>query len=233
MGRTLQLYQLQSFDSDIDETNQKLSEIAAQLGESEALKQAKTTYDAAAAQLRKDQTKMQDLDLELKSLIDKITGEEKLLYSGRAISAKEAANLQEEVASLKRRQVDREEHLLNAMVEVETAEEIFAAAQTALSEVEANWKLAQADLLQAQAENRTKLIELKKRRPDVAGVVNADDMALYEKLRKKKNGHAVSLVKNGVCQRCGMTSSNSKIQLSRAETELTYCGVCGRILYAP
>lgn len=233
MGRTLQLYQLQSLDNDIDETNRNLSEIAAQLGESEALKQAKAVHEAAVVQLRKDQTKMQDLDLELKSLITKITGEEKLLYGGRAISAKEAANLQEEVASLKRRQVDREEHLLDAMVEVEATEETFAAAEATLSEVEADWKLNQADLLQARAENSAKLVELKKRRPVVAEVVSADDLTLYEKLRKKKNGHAVSLIKNGVCQRCGMTSSNNKIQLSRAEIELTYCGVCGRILYAP
>lgn len=233
MGRTLQLYQLQSLDSDIDETNKKLTEITTQLGESDALKQAKAAHDTAATELRKSQTKMQDLDLELKSLTDKISREEKLLYSGRAISAKEAANLQEEVASLKRRQEDREEHLLEAMVEVETAEETFATAQTTLSEVETNWKEDQADLLQAQTENSAKLVELKKRRPAVAGGVDANDQALYEKLRKKKNGYAVALIKNGVCQRCGMTSSNSKIQLSRTETELTYCGVCGRILYAP
>ena len=233
MGRTLQLYQLQSLDSGIDETNKKLTEIAAQLGESDALKRAKATYDAAATELRKAQTKMQDLDLELKSLTDKISREEKLLYSGRAISAKEASNLQEEVASLKRRQEDREDHLLEAMVEVETCEETFVTAQTALSEVEANWKEDQADLLQAQAENSAKLVELKKRRPAVAGVVDANDLTLYEKLRKKKNGYAVALIKNGVCQRCGMTSSNNKIQLARAETELTTCGVCGRILYAP
>ena len=72
MGRTLQLYQLQTLDSDIDQINKKLAEIAAQLGESDALKEAKAAHNVAATELRKAQTKMQDLDLERKLKVNNL-----------------------------------------------------------------------------------------------------------------------------------------------------------------
>ena len=99
MAQILQLYQLQSLDSEITQINRQLADIAAKLGESEELQQARSETEAAQTMVRGAQTRTQDLDLELKSLTGKITNQEKLLYSGKVLNAKEAANLQEEVAN--------------------------------------------------------------------------------------------------------------------------------------
>ena len=233
MARILQLYQLQTLDSEIDQIRHQLKEIAAQLGESDALQQAKTNRQTAETTLRQAQTKMQDLDLELKGLSDKISSQEKLLYSGRVLSPKEAANLQDEVAALKRWQSDREEHLLEAMVEVEDAEESVDIAVTNLADIEADWQGSQGDLLQNQTELKGKLADRKGRRPAMAAAIDKQTLATYERMRTQKAGRAVVAVKGGVCQGCGVTPSNNKLRQARAGTELMTCGACGRILYVP
>ncbi len=231
--RILQLYQLQALDSETDQIKRQLSDVLTQLGESDALKQAKATQSAAESRFRKTHATMQDLDLEVKSISEKISGQEKLLYSGRVLNAKEAANLQDEVASLKRWHTDREEHLLEAMVDFEEAEESLSAAQDDLTGVEAEWVSGQGDLVKNRDSLARKLSELKTRRPTVSAPISQADLAVYEKLRPKKAGRAVSVVKNKVCQGCGMTPSNSKLQRARSDEELMYCTVCGRILYVP
>ncbi len=233
MAQLLQLYQLQTIDSEIDQTRQQLKEIIAKLGESDALQQAKSQQQAASVALRQAQAKMQDLELELKSLTQKISGQEKLLYSGKVLSPKEAANLQEEVASLKRWQSDREEHLLEAMVNVEEAEAKQNSAASHLSEVEAGWNITQKELQENSILLKSKLTELKARRPGVVASVDPVILPVYERLRPKKAGRAVVAVKGGVCQGCGMTPSNNRLQQARAGQELVYCGACGRILYVP
>lgn len=233
MGHTLQLYQLQSLDSEIDQANQQLAEIVAKLGESETLKDARAGVEVATKDLRQAQTTMQDLDLEVKSLAEKITSEEKKLYSGTVLNAKEAANLQDEVASLKRRHIEREEHLLEAMLVVEESELALDNGQTELARIEAEWVTGQDHLKQKQSALKSKLEELMERRPTVADAVDKDALREYENLRPKKAGRAIVGVKNSVCQGCGMTLSNSRVQRARAGTELTYCSTCGRILYVP
>jgi len=231
--RIVQLYQLQLLDSEIDHVKHQLAEVAAQLGESEALKQAKTNHDATQKQHRQAQAKMQDLDLEVKGLAAKIANQEKLLYSGRVLNAKEAANLQEEVAALKRWHSEQEERLLEAMVAAEEAQAAFTTAQAQLSTTETGWRAKQEQLTQKQQELTTQLANLKKRRPDLAIKVDLADLEIYDKLRAKKGGRAVAAVKNEVCQGCGMTPSSNKVRQARTGIDLMYCSVCGRILYVP
>jgi hypothetical protein len=232
LSRVQQLYQLQSLDSEVDSINHQLAEISANLGESQALQQAKATAEATEKALRQTQTRLQDLTLEVKSLADKIAAQEKALYQGKSFRAKEAANLQDEITSLKRWHSQREELLLEAMVEAEEGEQKFAQAGQALSVTQGEWQAEQERLSQTQNALKTKLTELKAQRPVMVKAIDEDDLDEYEDLRQKKGGRAVALVKEGVCQGCGIAASSSKIQRARAGTELVYCGTCGRILYA-
>jgi len=233
LSRAQLLYQLQLLDSELDQTKRELAEIAAALGESDALKQARTEVERTKQELRTARTALQDLDLEVNGLANKIAQHEKLLYSGKAMSAKEAANLQDEVASLKRWHEKREEALLEAMVAVEEAEEAFRQAEARLSTIQADWAAGQEDLIQKQSNLETQVAELLDRRPTVAQGIAADDLNEYEDLRRRKAGRAVTVAKNGVCQACGVAASNRKIQQARAGVELAYCSTCGRILYIP
>ncbi len=233
MSRVQILYQLQLLDSELDQTNQELAQVRAALGESKALKQARAAVETAEQELRQARTAQQNLDLEVSGLADKIAQQEKLLYGGKPISPKEAANLQGEVASLKRWYQKREELLLEAMVATEEADTKLNQARANLATVQADWSAGQSELTQKQAVLENKLAELQNRRPLVTERIEATDLADYEKLRPKRGGRAVAVVKNGVCQGCGVGVSSRKVQAARAETELNYCSTCGRILYAP
>jgi predicted nucleic acid-binding Zn-ribbon protein len=231
LSQVQRLYQLQSLDSELDKTNQQLAEIAAKLGESQTLKEAKKAVEETEQNLHKVQAKMQDLELEVKSLTEKISHQEKMLYGGKKLSPKEAGNLQDEIASLKRWHGKREELLLEAMVETEEAEERFSQAQAELSKVQTEWAADQENLTQRQSMLQAKVAELMERRPVIADGIEADDLSEYEALRPTKAGLAVAAVKNGVCQGCGMAASSNKVQQARSGVELIYCGGCGRIMY--
>ncbi|NJN97234.1 MAG: hypothetical protein HC875_25665 [Anaerolineales bacterium] len=215
----------------MDKVNQQLTGIVAQLGESKALQQAKAEVEANEKLWRQAQATMQDLTLEVKSLTEKIAQQEKLLYQGKALSAKEATNLQGEISSLKRRHSQREERLLEAMVEAEEAEARFKRAQAELATVEAGWQADQAQLTQQQTALKARVAELRQHRPVIVKVIDPDDLEEYEDLRPRKAGRAVAMVKDGICLGCGVAASSSRIQHARAGTELIYCGTCGRILY--
>ena len=233
MSRIQTLYQLQLLDSELDRVQKELADTRAALGESQALKRAKATAAAAEQKLRQAQTKVRDLELEVNGLATKIAQQEKLLYSGKTMSAKEAANLQDEVTSLRRWHGAREELLLEAMVAAEEAEESSDQAQASLTATQRAWTANQAELIQKQNDLETKIAELETRRPTIVDGIQAEDLQTYQDLRRRRAGRAVAAVKNGVCQGCGVTASNSKIQRARAGQELTFCGTCGRILYAP
>ncbi len=231
MSRSQQLYLLQRLDSQLDEANEQLAEVVAMLGEDEAVRKVKKVVETIEKGLRKVQTTMLDLDLEVKSLADKIARQEKTLYSGTITGAKEAANLQEEVASLKRWHEKREELLLEAMVEVEEIEAELNQVQVELSAVQKQWAADQEVLNQRHSLLKTKVAELGTQRIDIVKMIDKDDLSDYEALRPKKAGRAVTAIKNGVCQGCGMSASNNKILQVRAGKKLCYCSTCGRILH--
>lgn len=232
LNQAQRLYQLQQLDSRLDDVQAKLAEIEAVLGESQALKKAKANVETAEKALRKVQTVMLDLELEVKSLSDKIAQQEKTLYSGAVTSAKEAANLQGEVASLKRWHTQREELLLEAMVDAEAAEDQLHETQAALATTQQEWAAGQEDLVQKQANLQTLAAELTAQRPALVTGIAEADLTIYENLRRKRAGRAVAVLKNRVCQACGITAPNNQVQQARLGAELTYCGSCGRILYA-
>ncbi len=231
MSHTHLLYQLQTLDSQIDAARQELTTVEAALGESDSLKQARQAVETATQRMRQAQTSLKDLELEVKSLTDKIANQEKLLYSGKGMSAKEAANLQDEVTSLKKWQATREEVLLEAMVEAEEAELHLADMEEILSRVEAEWREDQKALVAKKAALEAKIEELQQQRPTVTAAIDADALGDYEDTRRKRAGVAVTSVKDSVCQSCGMIASNNKVRQAQSGSGLVYCSGCGRILY--
>jgi predicted nucleic acid-binding Zn-ribbon protein len=231
LSQTRPLYQLQLLDSKIDKAKRELAQINAQLGENEALTKARAGLEAANEQFQAIQKTMRNLESEVKTLGDKISSQEKLLYSGKALSAKEAANLQDEVASLKRWHGSREELLLETMVEAEEKEEHLTEAKTTFATVEATWQAEQGDLLQRRTALEAEIATWQAQRSNLVQPIEAGNLAEYEKLRQKKGGVAVAVVKDNICQSCGIMVSNSKVQRARTGPEFMYCGTCGRILH--
>jgi uncharacterized protein len=231
MSRTQHLYELQQVDIEAENVTLRLQDIAAQLGESAELKRARKMVADAQATLSKCRGRMQDLDLDVASLAEKIKTDEQRLYSGRVGNPKELAGLQEEVASLKRRREKKEEDLLEAMVAVEEAEAGLADAHAILTQVGDTWKTGQGNLVDEQTSLQARLEQLAEQRTSLVVAVGPEDLSTYERLRQRKGGRAVVIIANSICQGCRMSPPTSQLQQAQMGRDLVFCNNCGRILH--
>jgi len=228
---TQQLHQLQQIDNQIQAVEARLAEIAAHLVESEALKSAKIAFDQADVAYRQARTTTTNLELEVKGLQERIAQNEKHLYSGTMKNPKEAAALQEEIASSKRWLGQREEDLLEAMIESEEAEITRQAQKELLGRIQQEWKTEQINLIQEQEGCQNELETLIKSRAAVAQFIDQGDLASYERLRRKFSGIGLAVVKNGICLSCGVMLSSRFIQQALSDNQLHYCDSCHRIVH--
>jgi predicted nucleic acid-binding Zn-ribbon protein len=233
MSRTQQLHELQRVDLETEKVSGRLKEIADSLGESEDLRRARKMAANAKEHLAHCRAQMQDLELEVTSLTQKIETNEQRLYSGRVTNPKELSNLQEEVASLKRWREKREEDLLETMVASEEAEAALSDAQAILQQVGEAWQAKQGELGDEQARLQSRKEELTERRASLVQAIGPQDMEEYESLRRRKGGRAVAAVEDGICLGCRMSPPTSQVQHARSGDELVFCNNCGRILHVP
>jgi predicted nucleic acid-binding Zn-ribbon protein len=223
------LYKLQLCDSEGDAKRNRTAQIRAALGESEALKQARLALETAQARGQKWAARQRDLELEIRGLEDKISRSENQLYGGGITNPKELADIQAEVASLRRRRQALEEKCLEAMIEREEAEAKETQARQQLDETEARWSADQADLISEREALEKRLAELEQERTGLLDIIGADDLATYENLRRRKGGLAVTQDREDTCGVCGYAvSPNLKWQLR--EEGLVTCSNCERMI---
>ncbi len=231
MHHTEQLYHLQCTDSEFDRLTRRLREVEASLGETDELRQARADLQAVEKALSRRRAKLRDLELKNASLADKLRANEQRLYGGTVRNPKELSSLQEENEYLKRRKSKLEDVILEVMIEVEENQEQAHSTREHLTQIEERWRAEQEQLTTERAELQTSLHALSKKREDLRAAIPADDLEVYDNLRRRKGGKAVALLKEGTCQGCQVSLPSSKAQQVRQGNVLVFCGSCGRILY--
>ena len=231
MSRSHVLYALQQTDLELEAVVRRLAEIAAQLGESAELQQARQRVTGAEDHLHKCHGQTKDLDLEVRGVVQRIQTDEQRLYGGRVTNPKELASLQNDTASLKRWRGKKEEEQLEAMFAEEAAEASLSEARAALARTTDAWQTGQSDMLAEQSRLREEQQGLQARRALLIESAGASDVAIYDHLRPRKGGRAVAVVKSGLCQACRMTPPSSHLQQASVGAELVYCNNCGRIMH--
>ncbi len=223
------LYRLQCLDSEGDAKQHRLAEIEAALVESEALKQARGALKSARSLIQRWALRQRDLELEIQGLSNKIARSEQRLYSGVVKNPKELADLQAEVAALKRRRQKLEDDLLEAMIEREEAETARSQAQAHLDEIQTRWSAQQADLRAEREMLQARLAGIEQARAALLLNIEADDLAIYQALRRRKGGQAVVRVRDGACGGCGVAISPS-LEWQLRQEKPVYCSNCERII---
>ncbi len=231
MSRTRGLHNLQKTDDELQIVSRRLKEIAAALGESDQVTQARKHATDAEEHLAKCRTQARDLDLEVGGVIQRIETNEQRLYSGRVTNPKELANLQEDSVSLKRWREKKEEDLLEALVGEEDAEKTLSGAQSNLGQIIARWEADQEDLVAERSQLETQQEELLQQRGSLIASIDPEDIGIYQALRQRKGGRAVVVVENGICEGCRMPPPTSQVQQAGTGETLVFCNNCGRILH--
>ena len=232
MGRSENLYHIQRIDSQIDGHNRRLAEIRSILEDNRLVKNAKNQLDIAQEILSTQQKNLRSKRAAVHDQRAKIEDSEQRLYSGKVSNPKELEDIQNEVAALKRYLDMLEESQLEAMLEVDEAQDGFDSAQSQYNQALAEAEYRNAELLKEKSEIEGIVVELRDKRQTQSTGIDENDLSLYEGVRAKRAGVGVAKVQDRTCTACGSTLASAIYQQSRSPTKITHCDTCERILYA-
>lgn len=231
MSQTFKLFRLQQIDIQLGRVRSRLNEIDKILADNSQIHLAqdqlefeRNAFDEAARLLRHAEQNVEAQRI-------KIDQSEAALYGGKVRNPKELQDLQNESESLKRYLIVLEDRQLEAMITLEDAESKFQDANQRFSDI--TNKLSQ----QTEKLNKERdmvLQDLQRQESErlaAASHIQAEDLSLYETLRTKKSGLAVSRVVDRTCSACGSTLSAGLYSEAQLPSKKTYCSTCGRILY--
>ncbi len=230
MSQVELLYRFQQVENEIRQDKQRLIILTRSLTESEALLSARQRNERAALEVQRWRTTQTDLNLELASLNDKANRSEKRLYSGTLTNPKELGDLQHEVEALGRRRAVLEDELLEAMINLEDAQEEADEVGKHLVSLEAIWEKRQNMLMNEQAELVERLNQLIVQRKQHLARMSPEAARAYEDAARRAGPVAVAALQNGRCLGC-QVSVPAYIIKAADEGQLVTCDNCTRILY--
>ena len=174
----------------------------------------------------------QHLEDEIKMVRAKAEADDKALYGGTVSALKDLRALQDEIASLGRRQRELEDQELELMEQAEPLDAELARSATARDEIDAAAAKLVAAIAEAEVAIDAELAELAARRSDLVAPVPADLLVEYDAKRKLAGGIAVAKLVGNRCEGCHLTLPAVDIDRIRHEPPdaLVHCTECDRIL---
>ena len=148
------------------------------------------------------------------------------------IAPREAEALMSQIATLNAHRSDLDDQELVALDEQGEGEAQLAALAVGLPELEAAAAATEAALRLVTAELDTEEASLRERRPAVAAVLSAAELAAYDRARQHFDGVAITRLEGHRCQGCHLDLSPAEMDQVKAvpEGSLPECPQCGRFL---
>lgn len=225
-----ELYRLQEIDLNVQQHHKRLEEIAAQLADNKALAEAEAQVAANEQVLTPLKNKIRQLEQDIQANTAKVRETDEALYSGRVRNPKELQDMQQEIQSLKKRNQELEDVLLETMLTVDEADAALKASSANLETIRAQFDLANKSLIEEQKRLRSEGSALLKSREQLLPSIEAATLKIYNNLRPRKNNQPVAVLVNQSCSVCRVQQDLHIVQAVRKGDSLTYCGNCGRIL---
>ncbi len=232
MSASLGLFRLQQVDRQIDRAQAQLDTIRKTLENDVELRSAMTRVENAEKENHRARHELQLIEAEAASQQIKIQQAEASLYGGAVHNPKELQDLQKDVAALKRHLSTLEERELEAMVEVEKAEQDLQSAHRDLEVLQSRLGGEHKKLLDSRTTLLKDLERLASEREAVLAPIDSQLLDMYTGLRQKRRGVAVTEISDNSCDSCGSRLTASIQQNARSATQIVCCPSCGRILYA-
>lgn len=226
-----ELYRLQLLDSEREEKGNRLAEVEAGLGKTGDVIRAREAVGETEDGLHQLRIQLRSLELEIDGLNAKLKQNQDRLYSGRVRNPKELSSLQDEAGALRRRRSELEDRQLELMIDIEEEEAELAERQARLLQIEDTWRKEQAALQAEKDQLEASLSELAEQRRARRARIRIADLDLYDDLRNSLGGTAVALLKQGICQVCGVDVPTGFAQAVEREEGLYYCPTCNRLMY--
>ncbi len=217
----LELMNLEELKGDLPSIVHALTEQQSAL--SEQLSELETSFD-------ENYTARERAKLEIEHLTQRVETLKNQLYQVRnnkeydAIT-KEINKAEETVISLMQQTETNEGEKQALTQQIETVKEKIQGISRELSE-------NKEELKEVSKAHEDEELQLQGERKNIAARIDTDFLALYDRIRKAKDGKAVVPVRRGACGGCYKTVSPQLNLLLRKNQEIFTCENCGRILIA-
>ncbi len=225
-----QLYDLQLLDWDIQEREQTLARVKQRIADDSEL-------TAVAKKIMELEARLDELgkprrlaEVAIEQHEHRLETINKRAYSGVITSPREMSAYEQEKASVEQKRGEEEDTLLELLVAIEGLQADRESAQDDSERTSAR-RHEELPVLRAQEESiSAELPDLYERRMVMAGEFPPQTMAVYDNIRKLRDGQAVALVERGMCQACRITLPSTELQQARISQKMVHCDSCGRIL---
>lgn len=225
------LLDVQDLDSQIDrllEKRQSLPELELFKKAHESLSNLEGRIGEAAGALRVVELELDKAEGELQMLEAKLGEHETRLFAG-GMSGRETEHMRLEVQGLRGQQEAMEENVLRLLEDVDPAREQVEGLQKEIDLVTAEKERLEAVIKSEWKTIDAELARRESRKSEAVLPIDSDLMAIYEKLRRIKEGVAIASFDHGVCGGCHMTLSPAE-QEEAFDDEIPRCVHCRRIL---
>ena len=203
---------------------QRLAEVSETLAELEA------DIEIAGKQSEEINREYARLEGETELADQKIAREEQRLFSGSVSNPKELGALQAEVAMLKRKKGEKEDELLEVMLQRDQAGETFGRLESERAEARAEADALRPKVTALTGEIDEELARHGATRDEIAVGLPEDLLKLYDQLRASKGGVGAAALEAGTCQGCHTKLPAKEIERLRAAGGVQRCDNCRRIL---
>ncbi len=229
-----QLLALQQIDSDLIQLEHKIKNLplAAQLDTASAsLTGARNLLIAAETEKSDIKHELSKSEVDVEQVVSRIEKDEKRLAAGTG-SPKELEQIQHELGSLFKRRSELEEVELEIMVRIEGLDERIKSLTSEVS----NWESEVARLKKQLDSEIHELNTAKSRdseaRLELAKLIDADLLQLYEKIRSTSDGVGAARLVGDKCEGCHLTMNSAEVTRIKSlpDDELVRCEECRRIL---
>jgi predicted nucleic acid-binding Zn-ribbon protein len=187
---------------------------------------------AAQAQLGDTERELTKAEQDVEQVRTRATRNQQRMDSGAVTSPKDLENLQHEIGSLAKRQADLEDVVIEVMERLESA-------QTRVTELTARLEHSSVVVKEAEERRDAACVEIdadadkvKRDREVVAGVIPADLLTLYTRLREQQGGVGAARLYQRRCEGCRTEFSITEFNAIKAEPadKVIRCENCSRIL---
>ena len=231
MNTGFQLYQLQQIDSATAFSRARIIEIDRLIQNQGELNKISQRITQLESDLRQKQTDYDLLNHEIQSKKNKKSQSESALYAGKIQNPKELQDLQLEISSLSQAIMKMEDELLEKMIELDEAQEAVKENQDLFVKTQKERDARNTRLLGEMKELERAVENYLLKKEPIISQIPENDLALYQRLLKSKNGVAVAKLQENSCSSCGASLTAGQCQQARSPGALFFCPNCGRIVY--
>jgi len=232
MSSPFHIYQLQKIDSRSDQIDRRMKEIQDLINSDEKSNALSNEIRTIESTLKNEKVHADQIEKSIQQRKIKLEQSNSVLYGGKVINPKELIDLQTEIESHKKAIVQMEDELLSSLDQMEKLKELQKATQLQLEESQTDFDSFRKNLLTEKNAGLKNLDRLKVERQVAITQISQEMLGIYENIRYKKKGIAVSLITEQSCSACGHELAPAEVQTARTSPGLSYCSSCGRILYS-